>query len=94
VKPFTVVWHTDVQDALAEMVYKFWGTSQLEQISLASNQVDKVLAQSPLEVGSSSAANLRYITIPPLTVLYAVFEEDRTVILLEYRLLFTNGVDE
>jgi hypothetical protein len=46
-----------------------------------------LLAERPLEVGSPAAANLRLLRIPPLTVLYAVFEEDKVVSLLQNRFL-------
>jgi len=90
VKKYSVVWHPDVEETLAKFVLEHWGTSQLAEITHASNQIDKLLAERPLEVGSSSAANLRFLTVSPLTVLYAVFEADRMVILLEYRLLLMN----
>ncbi|WP_425617278.1 hypothetical protein NA78x_000952 [Anatilimnocola sp. NA78] len=85
---YSVVWHPDVEETLAKFALEHWGTSRLKEISQASNQIDRLLGERPLEVGSSSAANLRFLTIPPLTVLYAVFEDDRMVMLLEYRLLF------
>lgn len=85
---FSVVWHPDVQDTLASFVVENWGSPRLAQISQASNQIDKLLAERPLEVGSSAGANLRFLTVAPLTVFYAVFAEDRIVMLLEYRLQF------
>jgi hypothetical protein len=87
VKAYSVVWHTDVQDALANLVLQHWGTPQLELISRASAQIDQLLVDRPLEVGSSAGANLRFLSVAPLTVLYAVYEDDRTVMLLEYRYL-------
>jgi hypothetical protein len=87
VKNFTVVWHPDVEEALAALVLEHWGTPQLEQLSHASAQIDQFLADRPGDVGSSAGANLRFLTVEPLTVLYAVYENDRTVALLEYRYL-------
>jgi len=85
VNRFTIVWHEDVQDGLAKLVLKHWGTPQLEKISQASAQIDRLLRDRPLEVGSSVNTNVRVLAVPPLTVFYAVFDEDRTVSLLEYR---------
>jgi hypothetical protein len=89
VKQFTVTWHADVQDSLAKLVVAHWGTPQLEQISRASAQIDRLLSERPLEVGTTAGANLRVLTVPPLTVHYAVFAEDRIVSLLQYRFLPT-----
>lgn len=86
-KRFTVVWHADVQDELTNLVLKHWGTPQGEAITQASAQIDRLLAARPLEVGSSAGGNLRLLRSPPLTVFYVVFEEDRTVSLLQYRYL-------
>jgi hypothetical protein len=85
VKNFTVVWHPDVEEALAALVLEHWGTPRLEQLSRASAQIDQLLGDRPGDVGSAVGVNLRFLTVPPLTVLYAVYEDDRTVALLEYR---------
>jgi hypothetical protein len=64
VKKFTVVLHGDVESVLANLALEYWGTPQLEPLSQASAQIDRVLAERPTEVGTSAGANLRYLTVP------------------------------
>lgn len=84
-KNFTVTSHPDVLDQLANIYVQHWGTALSSEIASSSDLIDDLLAVDPVNIGSVVVANLRMLTIRPLTVLYAVFEEDCVVMLLEYR---------
>lgn len=84
-KNFTVVSHPDVLDQLANFYVQHWASGGSQDIADASDLIDSLLAADPANTGSPVTANLRLLTIRPLTVLFAVFEDDRVVMLLEYR---------
>jgi hypothetical protein len=86
VKRFTVAWHDDVADQLAALVVKHWGKPLGQQISEAANRVDRELSANPQAVGHVLVANVQLVVVGPLAVEYAVFDDDRQVLLLSYHL--------
>ena len=83
-KRFTVTCSPAIENQLADIILKNWGTPLAEQITAAANRVDTELSMRPLEIGTQLAANVRIIVVFPLAVEYAVYEDDRTVMLLGY----------
>lgn len=84
-KNYTVTAHPDVLNQLAALWVKHRGAGVGDAIARSSDLIDELLATHPETAGSVVSANVRLLTIRPLSVLFAVFEEDRVVMLLEYR---------
>ena len=85
-KRFTVVWDTAVQDQLADLIVKHWGTSLAEQITSAADRIDIELATRANDAGAITDGKIRTIAVYPLIVEYEVRVEDRMAILLRYEL--------
>ena len=77
---FTVVWHDDAQNQLADLWAK---TSDRQSITLAANATDKHLAIDAESKGIAVEGGLRQVVVPPLRLLFAVSEADRTVRILD-----------
>lgn len=73
---FTVVWHEDSLNRLAEI----WMTSSDRNgVTESANAIDIELSQDPQSKGTEVEGNLRLLTRPPLSVLFVVSEPDRLV---------------
>jgi hypothetical protein len=87
VKLYSVVCRPTVEDQLAELLVRHWGTPLSEQLTSAASRIDRELAVRPMETGTQlpeSPANIRNVVAYPLGVDYEVSEDDRTVTLLRY----------
>jgi hypothetical protein len=77
---FTVVWHSAARDELARLWMR---AEDRRALRSAADAIDRDLAiDAPLK-GSANPDRLRQLTVPPLRVLFAVSEADRTVRVLE-----------
>ena len=73
---FTVVWKPEAERALAAL----WNVAPDRQaVTDAADMIDILLRTEPLEVGESRVANVRILTVFPLSVYYDVREDDRLV---------------
>ncbi|OHB85401.1 MAG: hypothetical protein A2V98_12660 [Planctomycetes bacterium RBG_16_64_12] len=73
---YTVVWRPSAERALAEI----WTSADDRQtVSDAANAIDALLRTTPLDVGESRVANIRILTVLPLSLYYDVHEDDRLV---------------
>lgn len=81
---FTVVWHQEALDQLANT----WTRSiDRRGITRASNTIDSVLAQDAHLKGDLILHGLRDITVSPLRVLFEVSEPDRIARILRVGLI-------
>ncbi len=78
--PFTVTWHRDARDELAEL---WMAATNRGAVSAAADTIDLYLSTDASEKGASIPDALRQITVPPLRGLFAVSDADRTVRILE-----------
>jgi len=73
---YTVVWRPSAERTLTEI----WTNAEDRQtVTDAADAIDAVLRAAPLEVGESRVANIRILTVLPLSVYYDVHEDDRLV---------------
>lgn len=73
---FTVVWHEDAQNQLAEIWIR---ASDRTAVTQAADNIDAFLAADAITKGTAVEGDLRELTIPPLRVLFGVSEPDRLV---------------
>ncbi len=73
---FTVVWRPEAESTLAEL---WTSASDRQAVTDAANSIDVLLRSAPLEVGESRVANVRILTVHPLSVYYDVHVDDRLV---------------
>lgn len=83
-KAYTVVWPELIRDQLAEM---WLGSVDRNEISLAANLIDNILARNPTGVGSEIGPSLRYADFGVLRVMYELSELDRRVRISAIKLL-------
>ncbi len=83
-RAFTVVWPPDALRELARLWYD--NTGQRQAITWAADEIDRLLAIKPLELGESVSAHARQYVEPPLKVLYTVSEDDCLVKVLYVKL--------
>lgn len=73
---FTVIWRPAAEQKLAEI----WTASDDRQaITDAADAIDAFFRTQPTEVGESRVANIRILTVSPLSVYYDVHANDRLV---------------
>jgi plasmid stabilization system protein ParE len=73
---FTVIWRPSAEQKLAEI----WTEADDRQaVTDAADAIDVFLRTEPTEVGESRVANIRILTVSPLSVYYDVHEDDRLV---------------
>jgi hypothetical protein len=53
--------------------------SERQSIADAADEIDRILASNPLDAGESREGNSRIMVLQPLTVLFDVDPDDRTV---------------
>jgi len=73
---YTVVWRPSAERKLAEI---WTGADDRQTVTDAANTIDALLRSRPLDAGESRVANIRILTVLPLSVYYDVHEEDRLV---------------
>jgi plasmid stabilization system protein ParE len=73
---YTVVWSLRAQNRLAQL---WTDASDKKAVSAAANAIDALLAVDPQTKGTPLNENLRALAIPPLHVLFTVYELDRIV---------------
>jgi hypothetical protein len=81
---FTVTWDTQASNELARL----WLDNPRigAEITIAADEIDRLLAARPLELGVETAPNTRQYVEPPLKVLFRVSEDDRLVRVLYVKL--------
>jgi hypothetical protein len=72
---YTVIWLPDAQDQLAEL---WMNATDRQTVSDAANQADHVLAEDPETKGVEFYGD-RYLTVPPLRVVFRVKPDDMLV---------------
>jgi plasmid stabilization system protein ParE len=73
---FTVTWSPKAKRTLAEL----WNVAADRQaVTDAADAIDVLLRTGPSDVGESRVANIRILTVLPLSVYYDVREADRLV---------------
>jgi hypothetical protein len=73
---WTVVWLPDAENELIEM----WIVStDRQQVSLAADQIDRLLRHDPESVGESRDEGRRILIVPPLAVFYRALPDDKLV---------------
>lgn len=73
----TVIW----QPAAESDLVRLWnGASDRQEVAQAADQIDNLLATRPQSVGESRGDIERILFVPPLTVAYDVFDDDRQVV--------------
>ena len=73
---FAVIWRSSAERKLAEI----WADANDRQaIADAADAIDAFLRTEATEVGESRVANIRILTVSPLSVYYDVHEDDRLV---------------
>ena len=77
---YTVVWHDDAQDQLAEL---WMNASDRRLVTLAANAIDRHLANDAETKGIGVEGGLRQAIVPPLRLLFSVSEADRIVKILD-----------
>jgi hypothetical protein len=83
-KGFTVVWPPDAQNELAQL----WtdNVAQRREITWAADEIDRLLAIKPLQLGEAVSSHARQYLEPPLKVLFTVSEQDCLVKVLYVKL--------
>lgn len=73
---FTVTWHREAEDELAQL----WiSATDRNEISAAVQAIDLALSNEADSKGENLAEGLRSFNAPPLRVLFAIVEADRVV---------------
>ncbi|REK31059.1 MAG: hypothetical protein DWQ41_01135 [Planctomycetota bacterium] len=74
--PYSVVWHADAHDLLAEIWLQARDRSD---VSDSANAIDELLRFEPTLQGRVYDEQTRCLTMPPLQVYFDVLERDRLV---------------
>jgi hypothetical protein len=81
---YTVVWHSDAQDQLAQI----WiDASERKTVTDASIAIDALLAWDAPAKGTVVEGDLSELLVPPLRALFAVSEPDRLVKIVDVELV-------
>jgi hypothetical protein len=76
---YTVVWHEDALNLLAQIWLQ---SSERLAVTQSAHTADVELASDPELKGSSVEGELRELIVPPLRILFAASEPDRLVKIL------------
>lgn len=77
---YTVVWHDDALNQLAQL----WVNAQnRESVTLAVSAADQHLANDAASKGIAVEGGLRQVVVPPLRLLFSVSDSDRMVKVLD-----------
>ncbi len=79
---YTVTWKRSAADQLAEI---WMSAIDRRAVTAAADTLDAALRADPCQHGESRGAASRVVIVPPLAVVYEVFEADRTVEILSIR---------
>jgi hypothetical protein len=77
---YTVAWHDDAQNQLAEI---WMNATDRQSVALAANAIDRHLTDDAATKGIAVEGDLRQVIVPPLRLLFAVSEPDRMVRILD-----------
>lgn len=77
---YTVVWHEDVQNQLAQI---WLDASDRNAVTSAAHAVDQCLANDAESQGVEVEGGLRELLVPPLQLVFFVSEPDRMVRILD-----------
>ena len=81
---YTVLWAEEAEEQLAQL----WLDAALrDSVTKAAHVVEASLAINPSEAGESRASDRRIFITPPLVVDFEVHSADRTVRVLQVRLM-------
>jgi plasmid stabilization system protein ParE len=73
---YTVVWQPLAKSQLAAI----WNAAaDRRAVTAAANELDRLLATDPMEVGESRSGDMRVEFVPPLGANFRVYEADRNV---------------
>jgi len=81
-KPYTVVWHQEVEDGLLNLWMEAPDRSDVTQ---AADAIDAELAKNPETAGEMIVPGIRQIIMPPLAALFVVRPGDRIVEVIAIR---------
>jgi plasmid stabilization system protein ParE len=73
---WTVLYRPSAQNQLANI---WLSTPDQQLVADAADEIDRLLASNPMDVGESRGGNTRIIIERPLTVLYDVYPDDALV---------------
>jgi hypothetical protein len=73
---YTVVWSTEATDQLTSI---WLDAADRPSVTAAANAIDGQLTNDPQSKGTDLSEGLRVLEVPPLHVLFAVTEPDRSV---------------
>jgi plasmid stabilization system protein ParE len=79
---YTVVWVRSAQDELTEV---WLSASDRQAVTLAAHLIETELAVDAARKGSELREGLRSFYVPPLKVIFAVYDDDRMVEVLRLR---------
>jgi hypothetical protein len=80
---YTVRW---TRKARLQQLAQIWlDAPDRNAVTAAANEVDRLLAANPCDMGESRAGGLRVLIVEPLIVGYMVFEDDLRVIVFSIR---------
>jgi len=74
---YTVSWTASARKQLTEM----WldNVESRQDISDASDQIERALAVRPRTLGTEFSPNVRFVALPPLVILFRISDDDRLV---------------
>jgi len=75
-KDYTVVWVRSARDELARVWLE---TPDRVAVSDAARRIDEILCRHPSSKGTELSESLRSLSVPPLSALFAVRDDDRIV---------------
>jgi len=79
---FEVFWKPKAEADLAAL---WTSASDRSAITAAANTLDETLRRNPLSAGESRSGDTRILIVPPLVVVFRVFEEDQKVWIVTVR---------
>jgi len=74
---YTLTWSPDADDQLTEL---WLAAANRDALTNAASQIDAQLRADPKSAGESRDADVRILSVPPLSVYYNILEDDRKVV--------------
>ena len=81
---YTVLWHTEATNDLAELWIE---AVDRRSLTIAADAIDRELSNNPISKGHELSEGLRVFVEPPLQVLFVVREDDRVAEVLRLKLI-------
>lgn len=79
---YTVVWKPNARDRLAEI----WiAAADRNAVTSAANRIDGQLRRDPHNHGEARDERARIVIVPPLAIVYDIYDDDRLVCILSVR---------